>query len=142
MYLSLFAVCFISATLWPMASEALFIALLYQNNDALLPLLMTASLANSLGSIAMFELALRSSNWLNRNQSHLTQQAKWQSRLVWFGSPLLALSWLPVVGDLLPIAAGLLKMQRLKVYVWLWVGKTARYAVLSVITLGLFSDKV
>ena len=139
MYLSLFAICFVSATLWPLASEALYIGYLHQNNDALLTLLLVASIGNSLGSVFMFELAFRSSDWLQRR---LAKQAHhlpiWQDRLARYGTPLLVFSWLPVIGDLLPIAGGLLKMKRLPVYFWLGFGKTARYGVLSVVTLGLF----
>ncbi len=139
MFLSLFAVCFVSATLWPLASEALFVGYLHQNNDAFLMLLIIASLGNTLGSVAMFELAYKSSHWFQRKIHHKSHHFPiWQDRLVHYGSPILALSWLPVVGDLLPIAGGLIKMDRFKVYFWLGFGKTARYSVLSVVTLGLF----
>ncbi len=132
MFSSMFIVAFVSATLWPLASEAVFLAYLHQNSDALLPLLMVASAGNTLGAMLMFELAFRSKAWVERRYGHRKGDvARWQDRLRRFGSPLLALSWLPLVGDFLPIGAGLLKMSRWTSYGWIAVGKTARYSMLS-----------
>ena len=52
------------------------------------------------------------------------------SRLQHWGSPLLLLSWLPVIGDPLCVAAGWLRLHWLLSLVMIGVGKTARYAVL------------
>ena len=132
MFSSMFLVAFVSATLWPLASEAVFLAYLHQNSDALLPLLMVASAGNTLGAMLMFELAFRSKAWIERRYGQRKGDvARWQDRLRRFGSPLLALSWLPLVGDFLPIGAGLLKMSRWTSYGWIAVGKTARYSMLS-----------
>jgi len=136
MFLALFVVSFVSATLWPVASEAMFVLYLHQNNDALLTLLITASAGNSLGAIVMYELAGCSHSWVeNKVQGNSGKLNSWFDRLTRYGSPLLVLAWLPVVGDLLPISAGVLGIKRLPAYSWLVLGKTLRYVFLVVMVM-------
>lgn len=137
MFLALFVTCFISATLWPMASEAVFLGLMSQHPDQVLSLLVVATLGNSLGSIAMFELSFRIEGWAERrSDKHQQTLARWQVRLNRIGTPLLAFAWVPIVGDLLPLAGGMLKMYRPFAYFWLFFGKACRYLVLTGLALG------
>ena len=132
MFFTLFLASFVSATLWPLASEAMFVSFLHQNPDALLPLLMMASFGNSLGSIAMFELSFSSQQFIqNRFSRKKKELEQWKGRLKKHGSPILVLAWLPLVGDFLPIAAGLLQMSRITAYFWIAVGKLGRYWILA-----------
>lgn len=134
--MSMFVVAFIAATVWPMASEALFVVYLLQENSLWTWLLVAATLGNSLGSIAMFELAQVANGWLAKKSAAIEQRLeRWQHRLRRFGTALLFFAWLPVVGDALPIAAGLLKLPRFAVYFWISIGKFARYAFICWVTL-------
>ena len=56
-----------------------------------------------------------------------------------YGTPLLFFSWLPLVGDAIPLAAGWLRMPWLPSLLWLTAGKTARYAVIAAVAVGLLS---
>ena len=47
-----------------------------------------------------------------------------------YGQPVLLFSWVPVIGDPLTLAAGLLRMPWLPFLVYVTIGKAARYAVL------------
>lgn len=139
MFLSLFLVSFVSATLWPLASEAVFIGFLHQNSDALLTLLFVATTGNTLGSVLMFEIARSAEHWLEtRIERHKNELERWQNRMNRYGTPLLCFAWLPLVGDLLPIAGGLLKMDRKLSYFWLLIGKAGRYSVLALLATELF----
>ena len=51
-------------------------------------------------------------------------------RLQRWGSPVLLLSWLPLIGDPLCVAAGWLRIHWLLSLLFIGVGKAARYAVL------------
>ncbi len=51
-----------------------------------------------------------------------------------FGPAALLLSWVPVVGDLLCVLAGWLRMPRGSVALFLCIGKALRYIVLAMIT--------
>lgn len=136
MYLSLLITSFVSATLWPLASEALFSFYVQQNSSLLFWLWFVATVGNSLGSILMFELAHHSIDWLEKPK--VKQHAKlvrWQLLLKKYGAPILVFAWLPLIGDLLPVAAGLLKLNRVACVIWIFLGKGGRYLIIGGIIL-------
>jgi membrane protein YqaA with SNARE-associated domain len=140
MFITLFITAFVSATLWPLASEVVFVSFLHQNSDALLTLLLVAGLGNTLGAILMYELAYRSSVWWQESHANKVDRLiKAKSALSKYGSVLMVMAWLPLVGDLLPIAAGALNLRRWSVYLWLAAGKFGRYAVLALATLEVLN---
>ena len=53
------------------------------------------------------------------------------------GAPVLALSWVPLLGDALCVAAGWLRLPWWPCLLWLSLGKTARYAVLVWLAKGV-----
>lgn len=56
-----------------------------------------------------------------------------------YGTPLLFFSWLPLVGDALPLAAGWLRMPWAPSLLWIFSGKATRYAVVTTAAVGLLS---
>lgn len=130
--IGLFVSAFISATVLPGGSEALLFAWVKFHQDELWPAFAVASLGNVLGGMttyamarllperALQKLSPRSVDWLQRH-----------------GSPVLTLSWLPLIGDALCLAAGWLKLNPWRSLGWIALGKMARYgAVLAGV--GLF----
>jgi len=132
----LFASGFISSTLLPGSSEAILIALSLNNAHDPLSLLLVATAGNTLGGMSSWLIGrliahywptqkllkkpayLRAVNWLERH-----------------GSPILLLSWLPVVGDPLCLAAGWLKINFWPALFFMAVGKGLRYlAILLVLS--------
>ena len=70
----------------------------------------------------------------------IPEREKTDRALVWlrrWGAPALLLSWLPVVGDALPLAAGWLRMPAASCAVWMAMGKLLRYVVVAAGTLSL-----
>lgn len=131
MLLVIFFTAFISATLWPMASEAVVIASVLNQPDQLLMIFSLASLGNTLGAITMYELARWAhGSFLDRMQERASRFTRWQSYLKRYGSVSLAFAWVPIIGDVLPIIAGLGRWSRIGVYAWLLIGKASRYAVI------------
>ncbi|WP_246210680.1 YqaA family protein [Vogesella oryzae] len=116
------ASAFLSATLLPGSSELALGALLLQRPGLWLLALLVATVANTAGSL--------SSVWLGRRVPPGTMSprvAAWFGR---FGPLTLLLSWVPVIGDALPLAAGWLRLPWWSCLCWIGVGKFARYAVL------------
>jgi len=114
---------FCSATFLPAYSEVAFSAFLYKWPEQVLAALLIASLANALGGITVLLLGHRlPAKPLSARISGYFQR---------FGPALLLLSWLPLIGDTLPLAAGWLRLPRLPCMIWLTVGKTLRYLVLA-----------
>ena len=59
-------------------------------------------------------------------------------RLRRWGAPGLVLAWVPVIGDVLPLAAGWLRIGFWSALLWTAVGKTARYTLMAFALLGIF----
>ena len=117
---------FLSATLLPGGSEILLVLLARQQEWTPATLLWTAALANTLGGLSTYglgRLAVAGRMPANRGVADLQALA----RVRRWGYPALLLSWLPLVGDGLCLAAGWLKMGVLTTTLMLFTGKFARY---------------
>ncbi len=89
-----------------------------------------ASVGNTLGGMTSWVLGY----WVaSRYPAEGLVKASHQRSLFWlkrWGSPVLLLSWLPVVGDPLCVVAGWLRMNWLPSLLLILMGKAARYGVL------------
>ncbi len=126
----LFFSAFISSTLLPGGSEALFVFLVMQDQHSPVYLLTVASLGNTLGGLSSWVIgrliARRYSTEKLTKKSH--RQAV--ERIKRWGSPVLLFSWLPFIGDPLCVAAGWLRVSFFSAFVFIAMGKTMRYGVL------------
>ena len=134
--LGLFASAFISSTLFPGGSEALLVYLFVQQPEEFVHLLAVASLGNTLGAMTSWAIG-RFLAWRLPLYVHNEKRQRAIDRLGRYGSPVLLLSWLPVVGDPLCVAAGWLRMHWLKSLIFIGIGKTLRY--LLVLELAKYS---
>lgn len=127
--LSLFTSSFLSATLLPGSSEAVLAGLLLAGNSSPWLLVITASIGNSLGGLTNVILGRL---FPLRKTSHRHDRAlQWLNR---FGPVTLLLSWLPLIGDLLCLMAGWLRMSWGPVVLWLCLGKALRYVFIMLVT--------
>jgi membrane protein YqaA with SNARE-associated domain len=122
---ALFASSFLAATLLPGGSEAVLFALLRQNPEQLWLLLVVATLGNTLGGL---------SSYLIGRLIPQRKPLKGLATVQRWGSPVLLLSWVPLVGDPLCVAAGWLRLNPLWSLLFIAVGKFARYWVIAVLT--------
>ncbi len=99
------------------------LAFLAKFPEAAVLALCVASLANTLGSIT----SLMIGRWLPLKQ---LPSEKVQNYLTRYGSPVLLLSWVPLIGDALPLAAGWLRLPMFACSVYLLIGKMARYGMI------------
>lgn len=130
--LGVFSAAFLSATLLVGVSEAALIAAARLPQAQLLPLFLAATAGNVLGAVVNFLLGrfclrFEGRRWFPVSPSHRQRAEKLFTR---YGQPVLLLSWLPVVGDPLTLAAGLLRMPFAAFLLYVTIGKAARYAVL------------
>ena len=120
---SLFVSSFLAATLLPGGSEVVLYALLAREPALLWPALGLATLGNTLGGLSSFLLG-----WLVPRRPPPLREVAWMRR---FGSPALLLSWVPVVGDALCVAAGWLRVDPIAATLYLALGKAIRYWVVA-----------
>jgi len=127
---SLFGSAFLSSTLLPGSSEAVLVYLASNAAHSPLTLLLVATAGNTLGGMTSWGIGcLIAYKYPARGLVKPTHQQAVDSIQRW-GSPLLLLSWLPVIGDPLCVAAGWLRIHWLASLLFIGVGKTARYSVL------------
>jgi membrane protein YqaA with SNARE-associated domain len=120
--LSLFASSFLAATLLPGGSEAVLFAVLKAYPETLWTALAVATLGNTLGGMVSFGMG-----WLLPQ----TQQLKHVEKVRKFGTPVLLLSWVPLIGDALCLAAGWLRLNPWQAALYIAVGKFARYWIIA-----------
>lgn len=130
----LFASGFLSATILPGSSEASLLATLAIDEYAALDIILVAAVGNTLGGATNYLIGLWLPNRTN-NQSRGQKAIAWLSQYGYF---VLLLSWLPVIGDVLCLAAGWLRMRFLPSVLLIFIGKTIRYMVLTALFLGLY----
>ncbi|MEJ2395706.1 MAG: DedA family protein [Candidatus Thiodiazotropha sp.] len=126
----LFIGSFLASTLLPGGSEAMLLWELHQTPEQAGLLWSVATLGNTLGGLSSWLIGW----WLgrrfpNRGLSDERQQRA-LTRIARFGSPILLLSWLPVIGDPLCLAAGWSGVRLLPATLYIAIGKALRYAVL------------
>jgi len=128
-YLSLFAISFLAATILPFSSELTLVGLIATSNYDNLLLLVVASFGNILGSVVNWVLGFYSRNlttkkWFPFKDKQIENSSKWFSK---FGKWSLLFAWVPVIGDPLTLAAGLLRVEFIEFVILVTIGKFSRY---------------
>ena len=136
-YFGLFSAALLAATLFPAQSELVLAGLLATGNQPVWALVAVATVGNVLGSAINWGLGryiehFQDRRWFPVKPRALDKAAGWYHR---HGRWSLLLSWVPVVGDPLTLAAGVMR-EPLRVFLPLVaVAKTGRYLVLVLATL-------
>lgn len=137
-YFGLFISALGAATLLPLQSEGVLVALLLSDAYPLWALLVVASVGNVLGALLNWLLGrylehFRHARWFPVSAARLQQAQLWYAR---YGRWSLLLSWLPIIGDPLTLVAGVMR-ERLWIFLLLVsLAKTARYAAVAALALG------
>ena len=128
-YLSLFSISFLAATVLPFSSELMLAGLIATSNYDNFLLLIFASLGNILGSTINWVLGFYSRNltankWFPFKLSQIESSSKWFDK---FGKWSLLFAWVPIMGDPLTLVAGLLRVKFLEFLLLVSIGKVSRY---------------
>ncbi len=129
-YLTLFGWSFLAATILPLASEPMLVALVRQRGEIAPPVLV-ATAGNYLGACTTYFLARAAARRLTPVANAAKAHAHAVMLLERFGQPALLLSWVPVVGDAIVAVAGGVKVPLAAFSAWVIVGKLARYAAVG-----------
>ena len=128
-YLSLFAISFLAATILPFSSELTLAGLIATSDYDNLLLLIVASFGNVLGSVVNWALGSYSRNlttkkWFPFKETQIERSSKWFRK---FGKWSLLFAWVPVVGDPLTLVAGILRVKFIDFIILVAIGKVSRY---------------
>ena len=118
----MFASSFLAATLRPGGSEAVLFATLRLHPETVWAALTVATVGNTLGGL---------SSYLVGRFIPQTRALKGLTLVRRYGTPVLLLSWVPILGDALCVAAGWLRLNAPLAAVFMAIGKFARYAVIA-----------
>ncbi|UWR13771.1 YqaA family protein [Sulfitobacter sp. M368] len=137
-YIGLFLSALIAATILPMQSEAVLVGLLLGEVHPAMTLLVVATVGNVLGAVinwclGRYLLRFRDRRWFPCTEAQLARAQSWYRR---YGRWSLLGSWLPIVGDPLTVAAGLMREPLGAFLVLVTIAKGTRYLVLAVLTLA------
>ena len=118
----LFAATFLAATLLPGGSEVALFGVLKINPGLLWPALVVATIGNTLGGMTSYLIG-----------RCIPQHGKLKGleRVRRHGSVILLLSWMPIVGDPICVAAGLLRLNPWLSAAFIATGKFGRYLVVA-----------
>ena len=119
----LFGSAFVSATLLPGNSEAALLVFLHNFPEAASRAVAFATVGNTLGGLTSYVVG--------RLLPTRREDSRAIALLQRFGTPALLLSWVPLIGDVLCVGAGWLRLDALRVIVYMAVGKGLRYALLA-----------
>ena len=130
-YLFLFAISFLAATILPFSSELSLATLIATSDYDNLLLLIAASFGNVLGSVVNWALGSYSRNlttkkWFPFKETQIERSSKWFRK---FGKWSLLFAWVPVLGDPLTLVAGILRVKFIDFIILVAIGKVSRYLI-------------
>lgn len=130
--IGLFLAAFAAATVVPAQSESVLVALLLAGDRPATLLLGVATAGNVLGAVVNWGLGRFLIRFVDRRWFPVTAQSlhKAQDRYARYGWPSLLLSWVPVIGDPITIAAGLMREPLWRFLIVVTAAKGGRYVVL------------
>jgi membrane protein YqaA with SNARE-associated domain len=132
----LFLGCLLSATIIPFSSEALVTGALLLDYSPWTVILI-ATLGNTIGGMTCFLLGwLCKWSWIERFLKVKEEtMAKAHQKVEKYGSFAALLAWLPIIGDPIALAMGVMRTRVVPTTVLMFIGKGLRYMAVA----GLFS---
>ena len=139
-YGGLFLAAFLAATILPAQSEAVLAGLLAGGHFSPVVLILVAGTGNVLGSVVNWLLGrgverFREARWFPVSAKNLERAGHWYRRYGWWS---LLLSWLPIVGDPLTVAAGIMREPFPRFLLVVSIAKFGRYIALAAVVLHWF----
>ena len=131
-YPALFLLSFLASTLVPLGSEWLLAVLLVNHFDPSL-VVPVAALGNTAGAVTTYAIGLWGGPYLVRRVLRISQESQLRAERYFnrYGSWALLFSWLPVFGDPLCLASGVLKTAFWRFVLLVALGKSLRYLVVA-----------
>ncbi|MEC7478742.1 MAG: YqaA family protein [Bacteroidota bacterium] len=133
-YLGLFISSFLSATLIPLSPEIVLSVLIAKGFNIPLSIII-ATLGNWFGSIFTYFIG-RIGDWRKIEKYFKIKKERvfnFKIKIDRYGSFIAFFSWMPFLGDILALSLGFFKVNFTKVSIWMLLGKTIRFIVVSIL---------
>lgn len=138
-YILLFLSAFGAATLLPLQSESVLVGILILGEDSAVLLISVATLGNVLGSCVNWWLGVKVEKYKDKKWFPVSEEKLLKAQNLYgrYGSPLLLLSWVPVIGDPITLVSGVLKEKFSKFLFLVLIAKFFRYVFIYLIYLKM-----
>lgn len=133
---ALFILSFLASTMLPLGSEWLLVAMVLQRHDPFMAV-MVATTGNYLGACTSYAIGIYGGDFLIKKLLRINDSERCRAERFFakYGSWSLFFSWLPVIGDPLCLAGGVLKIPFSRFSILVASGKALRYSVVAWLTL-------
>ena len=131
---ALFLLSLLAATLLPLGSEWLLVALILQGLPST-QVVAVATLGNVLGAFITYGIGIWGSEFFMKKLLRVDKKQTARAMEVYqrYGAVSLLFAWLPIIGDPLCLAAGILRLQPLLFLFLVFLGKIGRYAFIAML---------
>ena len=131
-YISLFTVAFMVATIVPFGSEMYFATLLSLNQYNNIFLLIAASIGNVLGSVFNWVCGYYINYFIKKPWFPIKKDKITKATEIFnhYGKWSLLLSWVPFIGDPITFVAGTLRFSLVQFLILVSIGKVGRYLII------------
>ena len=138
-YIFLFLSAFGAATLLPLQSESVLAGILILGEYSAILLISVATLGNVLGSCVNWWLGVQVEKYKDKQWFPVSEEKLLKAQNLYgrYGSPLLLLSWVPVIGDPITLVSGMLKEKFYKFLFLVLMAKFSRYIFIYLIYLKM-----
>ncbi|MEZ4517565.1 MAG: YqaA family protein [Chloroflexota bacterium] len=129
-YLGLFVVSYLSATVVPLSAEVAVVGMVALGYNAVL-IVLIATTGSMLGAVTNYYVGLKGSDFIFSRYYKIEPEAldKAEERFNRWGGLALFFSWLPFVGDMLTVIAGVLRTDMKIFLFWVLLGRIFREAL-------------
>ncbi len=133
---SLFILSFLASTILPLGSEWLLVVMVLRGHDPSL-LVGVATTGNYLGACTTYLIGIWGSSFLIQRVLGINDTARLKTERLYekYGSWTLLFSWLPVIGDPVCLAGGVLGVRFCRFSLLVFSGKLARYIIVAILTM-------
>ncbi|MBU0943370.1 MAG: VTT domain-containing protein [Proteobacteria bacterium] len=131
---ALFFLSLLAATLLPLGSEWLLVALILQGFPAT-QVVGVATLGNVLGAFITYGIGIWGSQFFMTKLLRIDKRQATRAMELYqrYGAISLLFAWLPIIGDPLCLAAGILRLQPLLFLFLVFLGKIGRYTLIAML---------
>ena len=128
-----------TATLLPLQSESVLAGMLILREYSPVLLIGVATLGNVLGSCVNWWLGIQIERYKEKKWFPVSEEKLLKAQNLYgrYGSPLLLLSWVPVIGDPITLVSGMLKEKFYKFLFLVLMAKFSRYIFIYLIYLKM-----
>ncbi len=130
-YTGLFLASFLASTILPFGSEGIVVILIYMGFNVP-AVVLVASTGNFLGACTSYYIGLKGRGYIEKYlRIRPDEIKKAETYFSKYGSYVLLFTWVPIIGDALTVAGGLLRLRFLIFSIFVFTGKFLRYLAVA-----------